>query len=133
MKCSRCNGKMEERTIKFCACNAPMPIMVENLPAQVCDTCGDEVLPTQAIEMLEQIQRGELSPTKLGVVLTFDYEQGEVPPSVSPDVLIQLLGTAMAGAQSLDYMRHTTNRVAWTRSGSNPLDNQNIRVGNLGD
>jgi hypothetical protein len=70
---------MEPAFVRFCACNASPPVIVENVPAQVCTRCGDRVFPDSAVEVFESIRDGQLQPYGLLWVNVFDFAQLRQP------------------------------------------------------
>ena len=61
MNCSYCNGldTVEEETTRFCACDAPQPFIVEEVPAFVCRLCGDKSYSSETVAELEKIKNGD--------------------------------------------------------------------------
>lgn len=65
---------MVEKRVRFCVCDLNPPIMIENVPAYVCDTCGDEIFSESAIEVFERTRDGEIPHSRTQVVKVFDFE-----------------------------------------------------------
>lgn len=55
MTCHICNGKMLEAQVTFCACNADPLTKVENVPALVCEDCGERVLSSDVVDALGKV------------------------------------------------------------------------------
>jgi hypothetical protein len=51
---------MFEETVNFCACEARPPIMVENVPAYVCERCGEQTFTDATTEAFESIKAGQV-------------------------------------------------------------------------
>ena len=75
MTCTQCGGNMVEREIRFCVCNITPPIIIENVPAYVCATCGVEVFSDATMEVFEQIRDGHVPNTGTVVVSVFDFQR----------------------------------------------------------
>jgi hypothetical protein len=79
MRCFYCYGvdTIEEQLTRFCACDAPQPFIVENVPAQVCCQCGDKTHSAKTSTGLEKIIKGEAGPGRLRPVRVFDFNNLE--------------------------------------------------------
>jgi len=75
MKCSRCGGEMTERVVKFCSCNAVPPILIENVPALVCGTCGGEVFSDATVEVFEKIRDGAAPRPRIELMRVYDFDR----------------------------------------------------------
>ena len=84
MKCSRCGGEMEDRTVRFCICTVSPPVMILNVPAQVCRRCGGEVFSDSTIEVFEKI-RDRRVPARNGVMHVFDFIEAMQPMPTNGD------------------------------------------------
>ena len=75
MRCFYCYGvdTIEEQLTRFCACDAPQPFIVENVPAQVCCQCGDKTHSAKTSTGLEKIIKGEAGPGRLQPIRVFDF------------------------------------------------------------
>ena len=85
MNCSRCGGELVERTVRFCAPNTSPPIMIEDVPAEVCKRCGGEVFSEEAVGVFEQIKSGQAPGPRFAVMQVYNFEKarrGE--PTVTP-------------------------------------------------
>jgi len=79
MKCTRCKGDMESQTIKFCIPNAIPPMVIENVPAYVCDTCGEEVFTEATSQEFARIRRGDVRNFALRIMKVFDFQKLDDP------------------------------------------------------
>jgi hypothetical protein len=77
MDCIVCNGidSMEEKLIRFCACDSSDPFLVENMPGLVCCLCGNKVFSGKAIEALDAVRNGKAQPKRWQRVAVFDFEE----------------------------------------------------------
>jgi YgiT-type zinc finger domain-containing protein len=59
MKCSitDCPGEYEQREVVRAVCQGDRIIVVEHIPAEVCDVCGDVLFTPETIEHLEALRR----------------------------------------------------------------------------
>jgi len=64
---------MEDRTVRFCVCDAAPPIMVENVPAEVCRRCGEKYFSDAIVEVFERVRDGRTLPGRNGRILVFDF------------------------------------------------------------
>jgi len=103
MICHKCGGRMENQTVRFCACEANPPLFVDNTPAFVCRQCGERVYSDETMEALERILQGQV--TARGVQFVASYQFADlVDNSVSAFRMAPLTGVGMvvtfAGAAS---------------------------------
>ena len=75
MSCSRCGGEMVARTVPFCVCDASPPILIENVPAQVCLRCGGEVFSDSTIEVFERIRDNQVPISRIALMIAYDFNQ----------------------------------------------------------
>ena len=57
MKCSikDCPGEYEQRTVTHTVRVAGRVVVIDHVPAEVCDVCGDELLRPETIRQLESL------------------------------------------------------------------------------
>ena len=74
MKCtvSGCSGEYRERLITQVFDRQGQVIVVEDIPAQVCDVCGDTLLAPEVVERLVKTDAIGKEPVKFAPV--FEYE-----------------------------------------------------------
>jgi len=54
--CPHCHtGKLEMQKVVFVQQHSPGTIIVDHIPALVCDTCGDKSYDTRALETLQRL------------------------------------------------------------------------------
>lgn len=70
MKCivQGCPGEMEQRRIVHTFVRDGKPIVIEDLPAQVCPVCGYTVLDVRVLDMLFALDPATESPVSLAPV-----------------------------------------------------------------
>ena len=86
MRCPYCDGDdtIEEQLTRFCACDAPEPFIVDNLPARVCRLCGDKSFSDKAISALEAIRDGQAGPSSIQSIRIFDFNHPNSGPATDP-------------------------------------------------
>ena len=80
MRCINCGGTMEHGTTQFCIPSATPPILVENVPALVCDTCGDETFDEATSQGLARVRNGQAQNFTSKVMRVFDFAKLDDPP-----------------------------------------------------
>ena len=59
-KCTLCHeGVYQDKPVVFCARRGDSLLVVEDVPALVCDTCGDEIFTEKAARGIERAAEGE--------------------------------------------------------------------------
>lgn len=74
MKCWRCGGDVEERTVRFCVCDVSPVIMIQDVPAQVCKRCGEQVFSDSTTKVFEQIRDGKFLARSV-LMSIFDFKE----------------------------------------------------------
>jgi len=66
MKCSimGCPGKYEQKTITHTVKSAGQVIVIDHVPARVCDTCGDTLLDLKTVRHIEKILSARKKPRR---------------------------------------------------------------------
>ena len=77
MKCSLrdCPGEYEERRIVQTERHGDRIIVINDVPAQVCDICGDVLLTVDTVRRIEEIVREAGTPDRMAPV----YEYASSP------------------------------------------------------
>jgi HTH-type transcriptional regulator/antitoxin MqsA len=77
MKCSLagCPGEYEERSITHTVRVRGQVIVIDHVPAKVCDVCGDTLLSLETVRRLEALLQADLPPAKTVPL----YEYAAVP------------------------------------------------------
>ena len=73
MRCTVCGGTMVEQTVRFCACDATPPLIIENVPALVCEQCGEKVFSDSTIEGFESIKGSAVPYSHTLAIHVFDF------------------------------------------------------------
>lgn len=60
-----CPGEYEDRHITIIERHDGEPVLVGNVPAQVCSFCGDRLLSWETVGRLEELRRQPPAPTRL--------------------------------------------------------------------
>lgn len=82
MSCWKCGGRYEARLVTYVMPTAKGPVFVEDVPAHVCDRCGDEMFDSAIVKQLEalraQIEAGTLAPGQMQIGrIAFPNGRGE--------------------------------------------------------
>jgi len=105
MTCSRCGGRLENRVVRFCACNVTPPIMIENVPALVCVRCGGESFADRVMRVFERIKDGLVSPLpRQPIIRAYDFEladAGQRAHTIPLNVVQFSAPTTIVGRSSL--------------------------------
>lgn len=73
MKCHICGNEMKERRVRFCACEAEPPLIIENVPALVCDACGEQVFTSATVAFFERVKAGKVRQTRTDMLRVYDF------------------------------------------------------------
>jgi YgiT-type zinc finger domain-containing protein len=78
MKCAvaGCPGEYKERRITQFFTRGGQAIVVEDIPAEVCDVCGDTLLAPEVVEQLVKIDVREKEPVKFAPVFKYKVMAG---------------------------------------------------------
>ena len=73
MKCSvaGCPGEYDERSITHTVRVRGQVIVIDHVPAKVCDVCGDTLLSLDTVRRLETLLQTDVPPVK--TVPLYDY------------------------------------------------------------
>jgi len=73
-KCHVCGStESREELVKDVFIVDGKPVLVENIPAQVCSHCGEEVFSRETTEKVRLLVRGTVKPAKSIKMDVFDY------------------------------------------------------------
>jgi len=75
MKCVFCGGRLEKRMVTFSYEEDDKHLFVENVPAEVCTTCGEKTYSPEVTEKLLRFARQEVRPKKIIQVPVFDFAE----------------------------------------------------------
>lgn len=79
MSCAICGGELRQAIVDVCACDAMPVVLVENVPAMVCERCGERSFTEAIIRFFENIRRGVIPRARVGSVDIYVYRQEYVP------------------------------------------------------
>ena len=69
MKCQICDGSYEERLITRTYRRDGRIIVVDDVPAEVCNLCGDVLLKPETVELIEEALREAEKATEFAPVV----------------------------------------------------------------
>lgn len=72
--CRACGGSTEPRRVRVVAGNASPPVLVENVPAQVCRQCGERTYSTRTLTTLQRVRDGEVVASHVVPVSVYDFD-----------------------------------------------------------
>ena len=55
MRCSICNGKVIKQKINYIQWYKDHPVIIRNVPAEVCTQCGEQLLKPEIVEKLQSV------------------------------------------------------------------------------
>jgi len=74
-KCVFCGGEAIEKKVTFSYEEGEKYVFVENVPAEVCASCGEKTYSPDVIDELLRFARDEFKPVKTIEVPVFDYAE----------------------------------------------------------
>ena len=78
MKCVFCGGEVKTKSVTFVYDDEGKYLAVENVPAEVCDKCGEKTYAPEIARALLNYARNQYRPTKTVAMPVFDFaEQGK--------------------------------------------------------
>ena len=78
MTCKLCGNPMREQETSFCACDASPPVRFENVPAHVCEVCGEKVFSGTAVDKIQQLAKTSANFRTVGLHV-YDYNTADQP------------------------------------------------------
>lgn len=75
MKCVFCGGKVERKLVTFSYEDEDKYLLVEHVPAEVCEKCGEKTYSPQVSDELLKFAKDEFKPVKTIKVPVFDFEE----------------------------------------------------------
>lgn len=72
MECTLCHGRMAAKTITYSQFFEGQFILVENVPAWVCEQCGDTLFEPDVVEKLQNYIWSHPEPVRALTVPLFD-------------------------------------------------------------
>lgn len=77
-KCSICGGDTIKTKVRFSQEIDGILEVVENVPAEVCTQCGDQLFSPRTVRALEKILKSKKKPTRTISVPVFDFDKQAV-------------------------------------------------------
>jgi YgiT-type zinc finger domain-containing protein len=75
MNCSFCGGKVVNKNITFIYEDPDNYILVENVPAEVCEHCGEKTYSPKVTDDLLRIAKKELKPRRTINIPVYDFSE----------------------------------------------------------
>lgn len=72
MRCDLCGGRVEKKLISYTLFYEGHWIIVENVPAKVCQQCGEKLFDPEAVGRLQKIIWDKQTPQKKIKIPIFD-------------------------------------------------------------
>jgi len=76
MKCDICGGKRKREKIVYSIYYNQSPIIIENVPADVCEQCGEQFFDPETVEMIQQVVWSSKTPKR--TIATPVYDLAEI-------------------------------------------------------
>ena len=73
MRCDLCGGRVEKKFISYNLFYEGHWIIVENVPAKVCQQCGEKLFEPKVVEQLQKIIWNKGQPQKKIKTPVFDF------------------------------------------------------------
>lgn len=73
MRCVFCGGRVEKRTVTSSYEEEDKHLLVEHVPAEVCDKCGEKTYSPEVVDELLRFAKDEVKPVKIIEVPVFDF------------------------------------------------------------
>ena len=75
MRCAFCKSDLEERQIRYVQDFKGRVVIVENVPAEVCTQCGEQLIRPEVAEKIQKIVWGEVVRPKPVEVDSYDFAE----------------------------------------------------------
>lgn len=73
MRCVFCGGKLEKRMVTFSYDEDEKHLLVEHVPAEVCENCEEKTYSPEVTDELLRFAKYEFKPVKIIEVPVFDF------------------------------------------------------------
>ena len=73
MKCDVCGSPMREQSVTYTIQMDDKLVVVEHVPAMVCDQCGERLYSPETVERLQQTVWDQRSPSRVLQTPVFDF------------------------------------------------------------
>ena len=75
MQCAFCQGDLQEKLITYPTKYEDRVVIIENVPAQVCTQCGEQLIRPEIAEKIQKIVWGEVPQPKTVEVASYDFAE----------------------------------------------------------
>ncbi len=75
MKCVFCNGELKKDFVTFSYEDGEKYILVEHVPAEVCQKCGEKLYMPEVTEALLQFAKQQTEPMKIIQVPVYEFTE----------------------------------------------------------
>ncbi len=75
MRCNFCKGSTEERMIRYVQEFDGRVIIIENVPAEVCTQCGEQLIRPEVAEKIQRLVWERPSPKRKAQVPVYDLTE----------------------------------------------------------
>ena len=73
MKCDVCGSSMNEQMVTYTIQLEEKLVLVEHVPAKVCDQCGERLFSPDTVERLQKTVWEQRSPSRMLQTPVFDF------------------------------------------------------------
>jgi HTH-type transcriptional regulator / antitoxin MqsA len=73
MKCDVCGSPMKEQRVNYTIQMDDKLVVVEHVPAKVCDQCGERLYSPETVERLQKTVWEQQSPSRVLQTHVFDF------------------------------------------------------------
>jgi len=73
MKCDVCGSPMKEQRVTYTIQTDDKLVVVEHVPAKVCDQCGERLYSPETVERLQKTVWEQRSPSRVLQTPVFDF------------------------------------------------------------
>ena len=73
MKCDVCGSPMDEQMVTYTIQLEQKLVVVEHVPAKVCDQCGERLFSPDTVERLQKTVWEQRSPSRMLQTPVFDF------------------------------------------------------------
>ena len=75
MRCAFCKGDTEERLIRYVQELDGRVVIIENVPAEVCTQCGEQLIRPEIAEKIQRLVWEQPSPKRKARVPVYDLTE----------------------------------------------------------
>jgi YgiT-type zinc finger domain-containing protein len=77
MKCDICGGSLVEKEVTYKIELANKMVVVEHVPARVCNQCGETLYSAEAVERLQKTVWEQKNPSRVIETPVFDFAESQ--------------------------------------------------------